>query len=86
MQEHLLGCKWAHGDVAVLAGEISNLAGLWLGVITRRDLAADIRIKMSRSSRAIAIGGHWSVQISGSVSLQKAYNEVKRHASRLRGG
>ena len=67
MQKHLLSGKWAHGDVAVLAGEISNLAGLWLGVITRRDLAADVRIKMSRCSRAIAVGGHWPMQNLGSV-------------------
>lgn len=67
VQRHLLSCKWAHGDVAVLAGEISNLAGLWLGIITRRDLAADVRIKMSRCSCAIAIGGHWPMQSSGSV-------------------
>ena len=47
IQEHLLSCKWAYGDVAVLAGEIPHLAGLWLGVVTGRYLATDVGVKMT---------------------------------------
>ena len=53
--EHLLGHEWACGDVAVLAGEISNLTCLWLGVVTGRDLAANVRIKMSCGGGAVAV-------------------------------
>ncbi len=59
--QHLLSCKWADGDVAVLAGEISNLAGFWLGVVTRRDLATDVRIKMSLGRSTVSVGRHWLV-------------------------
>lgn len=61
MQEHLLSCEWAYGDVAVLAGEISNLAGFWLCVVTRRYLATDIRIKMSRCGGTVSVGRDWLV-------------------------
>ena len=61
VQEHLLSCKWAHGDVTVLAGEISDLAGLWLGVVTRRDLATNVRIKMGLCSGAVTVGRDWLV-------------------------
>lgn len=47
----------------MLAGEISNLAGLRLGVVTRRDLAADVRIKMTQSGSAITVGWNWPAQI-----------------------
>lgn len=40
----------------MLAGEISNLARLRLGRVTGRDLAADIRIKMSCGGGAVAVG------------------------------
>ena len=55
VQEHLLGYEWACGDVAVLAGEISNLACLWMGVVTGRDLATNVRIKMSCGGGAVAV-------------------------------
>ena len=55
VQGHLLGYEWACGDVAVLAGEISNLACLWMGVVTRRDLATNVRIKMSCGGGAVAV-------------------------------
>ena len=61
VQEDLLSCEWAYGDVAVLAGEISNLAGLWLGVVARGDLATDIRIKMTQSFGTVTIGWDWLV-------------------------
>ena len=61
VQQDLLSCKWAHGDVAMLAGEISNLAGLWLGVVARRNLATDIRIKMAQSFGTVTIGWDWLV-------------------------
>ena len=61
VREHLLSCEWAYGDVAVLAGEISNLAGLWLRVVTRRDLATDIRIKMSQCGGTVSVGRDWLV-------------------------
>ena len=41
----------------MLAGEISNLAGFWLGVVARRDLATDVRIKMTQSRGTISISG-----------------------------
>ena len=65
----LLSCEWACGDVAVLAGEISNLAGFWLGVVTRRDLAADVRIKMTQSGSAVAVGWNWPTQIPESAII-----------------
>ena len=55
VQGHSLGYEWACGDVAVLAGKISNLARLRMGVVTRRDLATNVRIKMSRGGGAVAV-------------------------------
>ena len=55
VQGHLLGYEWACGDVAVLAGEISNLASLWMGIVTWRDLATNVRIKMSCGGGAVAV-------------------------------
>lgn len=45
----------------MLASEITNLAGLWLGVITRWDLAADEWVEMSSGTSAITIGWYWQV-------------------------
>lgn len=56
VQERLLSGEWAHSDVAVLAGEISNLAGLWLGAVTGRNLATDVRIEMACGGGAVTIG------------------------------
>lgn len=47
----------------MFAGEISNLAGLRLGVVTRRDLAADERIKMTQSGSAVTVGWNWPARI-----------------------
>ena len=55
VQGHLLGYEWACGDVAVLAGEISNLARLRMGVVTGRYLATNVRIKMSCGGGAVAV-------------------------------
>ena len=58
VQKHSLSCKWANSNVAMLAGKISNLAGLWLGVVARWDLATDVRIKMCCCRGAVSIRGH----------------------------
>ena len=60
----------------MLAGEISNLAGFWLGVVTRRDLAADVRIKMTQSGGAIAVGWNWPTQIAESANLFEVKSRV----------
>lgn len=69
VQEPLLSCKWAYGDVAVLASEIPNLAGFWLSVVTRRYLATDVRIKMAQSSSTITVDRNWPTQIPESALL-----------------
>ena len=59
--QDLLSREWAYGDIAVLASKISDLAGLWLGVVARRDLATDVRIEMTQSGSAIAVCWDWLV-------------------------
>ena len=61
MRGRVLSCEWAHGDVAVLASEVSNLAGFWLRIVTWRYLAADVRIKMSLCGGAVTVGRDWLV-------------------------
>lgn len=92
VQVRVLSCEWAYGDVAMLAGEISNLACLWVGTVTRRDLATYIRIKMCRCSGTIPVG--WNRLIVNMVKKwaegvgepSKEDIEEDTSAIRIRGG
>lgn len=46
------------GDVAVLAAQVTDLAGLGLARIADGDLATVVRVKMSAGASAVAIGGN----------------------------
>lgn len=39
----------------MLASEIADLAGLWLGIVTRRHFTTNIRVNMRTSGDAVAV-------------------------------
>ena len=51
------GLEGAAGDVAVLAGEIPDLAGLRVGVVAGGDLTADVGVDVGAGGGAVAVGG-----------------------------
>lgn len=51
--------SWDRGNVAILAGEITHLAGLRLSGIAWRIFGAVLRVEMLTSRVAAAIRGNW---------------------------
>ena len=43
------------GDVAILAAQVADLTGCWIGSVTRRDLTTNERVKVGKSPGAVAI-------------------------------
>jgi hypothetical protein len=56
IQVHVLGREGVRGDLAVLAGQVADLAGLGQGGVAGRGLAADERVQMPESLGAVAVG------------------------------
>ena len=49
------GGEIGHGDVAMLAREITDLTSLWLTRVTRRLLRTLVGIQMCQCTRAVAV-------------------------------
>lgn len=58
---NLRGLEGTRGDVAVLAGQIADLALFRCGRVARWALASLGGVEMSQSSGAVAVGRHWGV-------------------------
>ena len=65
------GLQAWRSDVAVLASQVTNLTCLWLGGVTRWDLAAYVWVQVSQGCGAVAVRRHRLivdvVHCSGSV-------------------
>lgn len=51
------GLEGARGDVAVLAAQVADLAGRWMSGITRRRLATNEGVEVSKGAGTVAVGG-----------------------------
>lgn len=61
MEADLPRLEWVCSDVTVLASEITGLASLRLGRITRGHLATNVWILVSKSGGTIAIRWDWLI-------------------------
>ena len=69
----LRSVEYVDGDVAVLACQITNLAGFWLSGIARWDFATNEGIEMAKRSSAVAISRDWLV-----MDVVHCYKQIRK--------
>ena len=68
----------AAGDVTVLAAEIADLAGLWLGRVTGRLFTAYVGVEVGKGGGAVA--GGWNGLVVDVVDCEaREVNVLRRH-------
>ena len=87
----LPGGEWVRGDLAILASEITNLAGLWLGGVARRHLSTLSGVKMAEGVVAVQVSTHWLVvdvvdlRVSVSATCPESSADLERLTERTAG-
>lgn len=69
----LRSVEYVDSDVAVLACQITNLAGFWLSGIARWDFATNEGVEMAKRGSAVAISRNWLV-----MDVVHCYKQVRK--------